>query len=58
MKKKKHLVPNAPGYWWRRIGETWVMVLVGDKNAYCDDGLWGGPVEPPKWTPKCDKEKA
>jgi hypothetical protein len=29
------------------IGEEW------DR----DDEIWGGPVEPPKWTPKCDSRK-
>lgn len=68
MPKRKQLVPTSPGWWWRWYGKKigWGLMYLN----HCDlgAGAWtqrkyetfGGPVLPPKWTPKnpkCDKEK-
>jgi hypothetical protein len=66
--KKKQLVPNKPGNWWR-WRETWYPCEVYDVSGrlefpclgssflVANDGHWGGPVVPPKWTPKAKTVK-
>jgi hypothetical protein len=58
---KKQLVPDTQGWWWRyeiawmtvEIREIHGTLVYGDGQYHIrDDGYWGGPVTPPKWTPK------
>jgi hypothetical protein len=57
---KEPFVPNRPGFWWRydlawQVVEVSVIhgsVIYGNGQLRVkDDGLWGGPVIPPDWTP-------
>ena len=64
------LVPNKPGWWWRwddLLDASVVEVTdeagrmeytyLGNEFLVSDDGLWGGPVTPPKWTQKVSSAK-
>jgi hypothetical protein len=56
---KKQLVPDKPGWWWMWCDNhgRWEPIVLGKTELWAYEHLftWGGPVVPPKWTPKANK---